>query len=178
MTREAIIAATLGIAEHKGWEKTTVRAISQAIGYSTIKIYADFGSKEGLFREIQARGFSQLLATYRDSIMPAVGGVETLVSLTLAHFRFARTHAALYDLMFQLGGAPCSLPGGDHLRITSEPVRACLEALHGQVDRTLFFHWWTLAHGFVAISRIDTSLDQAAAEVMLQKIVRQFATNL
>ena len=68
MDKNKIIEQTIHLAQKKGWEKTSVREISKEIGYSTIKIYSDFGGKDGLLKEIQRKGFKGLKEVYLTSI--------------------------------------------------------------------------------------------------------------
>lgn len=168
-----IIEAAVKIAAQHGWEKTSVREISKAIGYSTIKIYSDFESKEGLLKAIQKQGFSLLRNEYKRSIQAQDTAEAKLVELTLAHYRFAVRQGAYYDLMFQMNGSTCALPQSDVLENASLPIRQLLETVAGKVDKALFFHWWALAHGFVTITQADKTREKEAIE-LLKVIVQQF----
>ena len=174
MDKTNIIEATLKLARDKGWEKVSVRDIAKEINYSTIKIYSDFGSKESLLREIQAEGFHLLKKNYEEAIAGEQDAGEQLLKLSLAHYHFARQQQVYYDLMFQLNGTNCKLPDGEMLSNTSEPVRDLLKQLHGSLDKSLFYNWWVLAHGFVAITATYPPGTLAEAEEMLQTMIRRF----
>lgn len=178
MEREEIIQAALSIAKEKGWDKTSVRDIAHEINYSTIKIYSDFGSKEGLLREIQQEGFRQLRQQYVQSSKNEDKASEKLIRLTLAHYQFAREQRVYYELMFQMNGSDCSMPGHDVLQTASEPIRELLQEIHGSVDRTLFFHWWALVHGFVVISGTQSKVSSSEAAEILATIVRRFVSSI
>ena len=178
MEKTEIIQAVIDIAQAKGWDKTSVRDISKKINYSTIKIYSDFGSKDGLLQEVQKEGFRRLRRAYVKSGDNAIDATEKLVQLTLAHYRFARQHRAYYELMFQMNGSECSTPGGDVLQTASEPIRQLIQKIHGEVNRTLFFHWWALAHGFVVITDTQSKLSLAEALKMLSTIIRRFVSSI
>lgn len=168
-----IIDAALKLAAERGWEKTSVREISKAIGYSTIKIYSDFESKEGLLKAIQKQGFSLLKSEYMRSVQSADTVETKLIELTVAHYRFAVYQKTYYDLMFQMNGSTCSLPGGSVLENASLPIRELLQTIAGKADKTLFFHWWALAHGFVAITTADKTKENEAIAT-LREIMKNF----
>ena len=168
-----IYDAALNIASQHGWEKTSVREISKAIGYSTIKIYSDFQNKEGLLRAIQNQGFQLLKNEYQRSLQRNDDDEIRLQELTVAHYHFALKHRTYYDLMFQMNGSTCSLPESRVLEQTSLPVRSLLESIAGKADKALFFHWWALAHGFVAITNADQT-KEAEATALIRGIMRQF----
>lgn len=178
MEKSEIVQAAVEVAKEKGWDKTSVRDISKKINYSTIKVYSDFGSKDGLLQEIQKDGFRRLRQAYVRSGTNATSTAEKLVQLTLAHYRFACQHRAYYELMFQMNGSGCSMPGGDVLQTTSEPIRQLIQDIHGKVDRTLFFHWWALAHGFVVITGTQAKLPLHEATEMLGEIAQRFVTSI
>ena len=170
---QQIVEAALQIASRQGWEKTSVREISKAIGYSTIKIYSDFQNKEGLLKEIQKQGFSLLKNEYQKSVQANDNPETQLIELTVAHYRFAIHQKTYYDLMFQMNGSTCSLPGGSVLENASLPIRELLQFIAGNVDKTLFFHWWALAHGFVAITNADKTKESEAI-LTLREIMKNF----
>lgn len=178
MEKTDIIEATLELARTKGWEKVSVRDIAKKINYSTIKIYSDFGNKELLLREIQQEGFRLLKKNYLEAVEQETKAEEKLIRLSLAHYHFAREQQVFYDLMFQLNGASCRLPDGNMLSSTSEPVRLLLKQLHGQVDKTLFYNWWALLHGFVTIPATYQPATTAEAEEMLQVMVERFIQSI
>ena len=178
MEKTDIIQAAIDIAQVKGWDKTSVRDISKKINYSTIKVYSDFGSKDGLLQEIQKEGFRRLRQAYVQSEAEATNADEKLVQLTVAHYRFARQHRAYYELMFQMNGSGCRMPGGGVLQTASEPIRQLIQDIHGKVNRTLFFHWWALAHGFVIITGTQPKISIAEATEMLCTIVRRFVSSI
>ena len=174
MDKQEILQKTLQLAERKGWENTSVRDISKAIGYSTIKIYSDFGNKNGLLLEIQKEGFKELKKSYLEAIDNNATPDTNLINLSIAHFHFAQKNSLQYDLMFQLNGAKCDRPSGDILRSTSDPIRELMIQLFGQADRTDFFNWWVITHGFIAIASDNHQINDEEAKKMLTIMVRRF----
>lgn len=173
-SREDIIEATLQLAERQGWANTSVREISRAVSYSTIKIYSEFGSKESLLAEVQQKGFRLLRDAYVAAISKMENPEDQLSELCKAHYLFSRKHARYYELMFQTNGVSCKNAAGEVLQHTSEPVRELIRQIAGHVDRTLFFTWWSLIHGFTVIMQGNFSLPEKEALTLLEAMVRNF----
>ena len=178
MNKEQILDAVTEIAQEKGWERTSVREISRHIGYSTIKIYSEFGSKENLLQAIQRKGFSLLNNAYTKAIESEDHPKGQLKALCLAHFHFAFQHKFYYDLMFQMSGVNCGAACENTLLQASAPVRELLEEIHGSMNRDIFTHWWALMHGYVAISLNNQCLNKEEGEAILEKIVDRFSGSL
>lgn len=178
LTKNEIIEAAIGIAREKGWEKTSVREISRAINYSTIKIYSEFKSKEDLLKVIQERGFVMLKNEYIKGIQSKNTSEEKLIELTISHYKFAIHQNTYYDLMFQMNGSTCALPSGKVLQNASEPIRQLLSDVAGsKVSKALFFHWWALTHGFITITRTHKTGEQES-QSMLRTIIMQFVKGI
>ncbi len=173
MDKKEILDKALEMAKERGWKNTSVRELSKAIGYSTIKIYSEFESKENLLLEIQRNGFEQLKLAYLNAIKSLPSDKDKLVAITIEHYNFSKKNKALYDLMFQIDGAPCSLPSRAILENTSEPIRHILTNIAGKLDKSLFFHWWAIAHGFVNITHSEKVSEEEALE-MLNSIMSNF----
>ena len=84
-----ILEKTIQLASDKGWADISVRGISKAIGYSTIKIYSDFGGKDKLLFEIQKQGFLILDEKYKEAISRLSSPKEKLIQISIAHIRFS-----------------------------------------------------------------------------------------
>ncbi len=178
INKNEILDAAVAIAQEKGWEKTSVRDISKMISYSTIKIYSEFGNKEGLLKMIQKRGFLMLKNEYRKSIETQNTSDDKLIELTVRHFQFSKQHKVYYDLMFQMNGSPCPFPDGEVLRIAGQAVSRLLSEVAGYpTDKVLFFNWWALAHGFIAITNADKTEEEQAI-VLLSGIMKNFVKGI
>ncbi|MEM6343423.1 MAG: TetR/AcrR family transcriptional regulator [Bacteroidota bacterium] len=174
MERCEIIKAAVDLARKQGWPKTTVRAIAKEIGYSTIKIYSDFGNKNGLFKAIQKEGFLALRMAYDASEEEVQEPANRLVALSLAHYEFAMEHKPVYQLMFQMAGTNCDLEEEGQKFKSSQPIRDAIFELCGKVDRTLFFNWWVIAHGFIVTVAYDHQIPTEEAKPMLKQMVQNF----
>lgn len=104
-----IRAEALLIADENGWEKLTVRALSERLGYAPPILYQHFKSKEHLLRDIVASGFERLNSSMEKAAEAPGDSGQKLVRVARARFRFAINHKALHNLMFGAGG-PCRRP--------------------------------------------------------------------
>ncbi|MFK7923047.1 MAG: TetR/AcrR family transcriptional regulator [Bacteroidia bacterium] len=174
MERCEIIKTAVELARKQGWPKTTVRAIAKEIGYSTIKIYSDFGNKDGLFRAIQKSGFGLLREAYDEVVSSEKSTAEQLIALSLAHYDFAMEYKPIYELMFQMAGTNCEAGSDNPQFKSSQPIRDVIFELCGKVDRTLFFNWWVIAHGFIVSVAYGHQVAESEAKEMLTQMVRNF----
>lgn len=135
----------------------TVRSISKKIGYSTIKIYSDYGSKENLLLEIQKGGFQKINKKYNEAIIEGGINEENLVNVSCAHVLFSQENKALYDLMYSLNGANCIEGAFETKRKVAQVIQQFLDPLHPYDKNTIFFHYYALIHG-LAITIRDIKL--------------------
>ncbi|MEM9831430.1 MAG: TetR/AcrR family transcriptional regulator [Bacteroidota bacterium] len=178
MEKQEVIQAAIEVAKGKGWNQTSVRAIAKKIQYSTIKIYSDFGSKEALLQEVQHQGFLLIREEYEKAIQIEETAEKKLVALTLAHYAFAIDQKEYYELMFQMGGTNCQVSDRDIMFRTSQPIRDLIFQIGGRVDKTLFFNWWVIAHGFVVVVGQDPLIPRAEAVDMLSDITQNFIKSI
>ena len=175
MNKNDIIQAAIDIASESGWAKASVRNISKRIDYSTIKIYSEFGGKEGLMTTIQTQGFAKLRQTMLNAIATEQTPEEQFIALNLAYYNFTKTHRAYYELMFQMNGTNCSKATSSILQHTSEPIRSLISQISGApTSKSQFFNWWALMHGFVAITEGNQYANEQEAVAMLVEMVGRF----
>jgi AcrR family transcriptional regulator len=96
--RETLIAAALRILETDSVEPT-LRAVARAAGVSAMAPYRHFPDKAGLMAAVANRGFEML----RDVLIAADNepdAREALFAQGMAFIDFARTHPALFRLMY------------------------------------------------------------------------------
>ena len=178
MEKQEIIRAALDIAEQEGWENTSVRAIARKIGHSTIKIYSDFGNKEGLLQAVQQQGFLLIKEWYQKALQQEKNPEKQLISLTKAHYAFAIEQQKYYELMFQMNGTNCPASDENIMFKTSQPIRDLIFQICGRIDKTLFFNWWVIAHGFVVVVGQDTRIAYEEAQTMLSAIIQNFIKSI
>jgi AcrR family transcriptional regulator len=96
--RETLIAAALRILETES-EEPTLRAVARAAGVSAMAPYRHFPDKAGLLAAVASRGFEMLR-----SVLVAADNEpdarEALFAQGMAFIDFARTHPALFRLMY------------------------------------------------------------------------------
>lgn len=175
MNKNDIIQAAIEIASENGWAKASVRNISKRINYSTIKIYSEFGDKEGLMSAIQKEGFGKLRAVMLAAIEKEKTPEEQFIALNLVYYDFTKTYRAYYELMFQMNGTNCSKVEGSTLRHTSEPIRSLISQISGQpTTKSQFFNWWAIMHGFVAITDGNYYTNEHEAVAILKDMIKRF----
>ena len=177
MDRDAIIQTAVNIAQRDGWAKASVRNISKEINYSTIKIYSEFGSKDNLLYEVQKQGFRMLHKAMIDAIETEVTPENQFIALNIAHYEFALDNKVYYDLMFQMNGTNCKHPNDNTKMNTSQPIRSLLAQLSSEPpSKSLFFNWWALIHGFVAVS--NDKMSRTESIEILKEIVQRFIKSI
>jgi AcrR family transcriptional regulator len=96
--RAALIAAALAILEAES-EEPTLRAVARAAGVSAMAPYRHFPDKAGLLAAVADRGFEML----RSALIIAddqPDARDALFAQGMAFIDFARTHPALFRLMY------------------------------------------------------------------------------
>lgn len=171
-SRQVIIQAALNLAVVKKWENVSLRKIANNIGYSTMKIYSDFGSKEELLYAIQKEGFILLSKAYQKAVEQADS--SSLEQLFLAHVQFAKKYPAYYELMFDHAFSNCKE------RVTEDKRRACstisgaIEALGTADSRTTFIHFFSLIEGFIKVTKDMPQPSANFIEKTSKTIVKNF----
>ncbi|MEM7107474.1 MAG: helix-turn-helix domain-containing protein [Bacteroidota bacterium] len=174
MDRSQILNHVLALANKKGWEKTSVRDISAAIGYSTIKVYSDFGGKEKLLQEIQERGFKQLQEHYLNALRRDTTHEEKLFEMACSHAIFSFTNPTLYDLMFSLNEANCK-PGTLSIkRKTGNLIKEVLDELTKDDASQVFLQFFAWIHGFSIICREIPNVNEGELKKMVKAQVKNF----
>jgi len=146
-----IVTSTLELAREVGWSRVSVRAIAKKIGYSTIKIYSEFGSKDGLLVEIQNRGFRQLRAHYLAASDKGKSAAHTLEEIALAHVQFALDNPTLYPLMFGNLYPGCQEESRQSKREAGGEILKVIQALTQESPQIAFLQFFSMLTGFVSL---------------------------
>jgi AcrR family transcriptional regulator len=107
---DQLLAAAAALIAEKGYEATSMREVSRAVGVSLAGLYHYFASKEDLLYQLQYRTFGALLAG-QEQIAAQPGTAEERFSrLLIGHLRFFAGHrnelkACTYELE-SLSGEP------------------------------------------------------------------------
>lgn len=89
---DALFAAAAALIAEKGFEATSMRDVSRALGVSLAGLYHYFESKEELLYQIQYRTFAALLAAQQEVASQPGPPEERLRRLVIGHLRFFNRH--------------------------------------------------------------------------------------
>jgi AcrR family transcriptional regulator len=144
-----ILQTALKLIEKSGWDNMSVRKLSEKINYSTIKIYQEFGSKDGLLDELQKAGFQEL----KDFIVAAVeksdNPAEKLRNVSIAVWEFAHEKPHFFQLMFGAHGAPIIQKKSKRNMEVGYFLWKQLEETIPPNDLPLMYNWWALVYGHI-----------------------------
>ncbi len=178
LSRNQILDRTAHLAQKKGWRGITVRDISKAIGYSTIKIYSDFGGKEALLIAVQHRGFELLEKALTRAMNSHEDPKEQLLAASIAHVQFSFAHSAYYDLMFSRVGQDCEdSPSLMRLRI-KQKIKVILNGALGTSDLPTTAHHLALVHGYALLFRDNPILQHLPLEATMKQYIEQFISGV
>lgn len=142
-----------------GYEKTSMRAVAQAIDYSAGTIYRYFKDKDELMFAISVNGF-RIFYQYLNSVRQIEDPMERLQLLGRQYIRFAIDYPAYYDLMFIMPDPMNALGDNGHWEdghrshgVLVEVITSCMEkghfSGHNAIDLSLVI--WGQVHGIVAL---------------------------
>jgi len=144
--RNRIIRATLRIIADEGWDAVTIRRVATAIEYTPPIVYEHFENKEDLLQEIIVEGHKRLYKTFANTTDKDNDAKTALMSVSLAHWRFAFENEKLYRLMFD---SRRPLPSETIFSIGRKIEGLFLElARDDQLARELMFNWMCLVQGY------------------------------
>lgn len=103
------------------------RAVCEAVGVGAPVLYRLFGDKNGLLSALVDHGFDRYLATKR-AAEPSEDPVEDLRNGWDTHVEFARSHPAVYRLMFSPGFATVPTAAQEAMRLLREVLDRCAAA--------------------------------------------------
>ena len=109
------------------------RAVCEAVGVGAPVLYRLFGDKNGLLSALVDYGFDRYLATKR-AAEPSQDPVEDLRSGWDTHVEFARSHPAVYRLMFSPGFATVPSAAQEAMRLLRDVLDRCAAAGVLRVD--------------------------------------------
>lgn len=172
--KEEIIQSTLKLVHQHGWDKVSVRMISKEIGYSTIKIYSDFGSKEQLLFEIQKKGFAKLRQEYQAAIAQSDSPELKLERLALVHVRFALNEPTYYELMFSWKFINCKSEAAHVKQKTGMVIFDVVKELGVAEPRIAFMQFFSMLYGYVELSKELLDQKGPSVESTIEKFVHNF----
>jgi len=157
--RSLILSTAASLFREKGYEKTSMRAIAEAIEYSPGTIYRYFENKDQLLYEVSVRGFS-LFFEYLSSVRNVEDPMQRLHKLGEAYISFAIDYPSYYDLMLIMKDPIRSLKekeswkeGGTSHGVLTSIIKDCKAAGYFEsydVDE-LSLMIWGQVHGIVSL---------------------------
>lgn len=98
--RERICSAAMDLFLREGFERTSIRRIAAAIGYTPGAIYSYFGDKDDILYAIHEQGFARLGLLLHTLDGGSLSARERFERLGELYLRFAFENPQYYDLMF------------------------------------------------------------------------------
>jgi len=173
--RAVLIETGLLVIAEKGVRALTLREIGLRAGVSRTAAYRHFSNKADLLFAICEAGFQQFgdtLESARDEAGPVFA--DRMLAMSLAYVRFAREHAAYYEVMFQ--------NEGEHTRrghsaaygfaILEQTIREGQESgdvMAGDSNRIAEFVW-SMVHGVSSLGLTRPGFTEFCAETILRGI--------
>lgn len=183
-TRSGILLTAKAIARREGWQAVSIRKIADAIEYSAPVVYEYFDSKDVLLDEIRNEGFRHLYQEYNRILKLYRDPEKRLYEISLIQWEFARQQPEIYQVMFNLDGAYCTLPvyQSEDMNAVRDVVSEILFSFipkSKESIRRLYFEWWSVSHGMITLAMLlqdEQPLDQS--EQVYKEAMRRFVRGL
>ena len=172
------------IARREGWQAVSIRKIADAIEYSAPIVYEYFDSKDVLLDAIRNEGFRHLHVEYNRIIKLYRDPEKRLYEISLIQWEFARQHPEMYQVMYNLDGAYCTMPvyESDEMQAVSDAVCQILFSFIPKSKESiqrLYFEWWSVSHGMIMLAMLlkgQQPLDKS--EEIYCEAIRRFVRGL
>ena len=146
--RHALLAAALDAIDERGVTAMSLRDVARRAGVTHTAAAYHYGDKAGLLAAVAADGYRHLA----DQLAAAQEKEGGFLAMGVAYVRFALTHSAHFEVMYQ----PAIYDAGDPT--VRDARAAAADLLYGSRDRTedetlLGVAAWSIVHGFVTLWR-------------------------
>ncbi len=179
--RLLILEAAKQIFIEEGFEKASIRAISDRIEYSPATIYLYFKDKNELLFAIHELGFEKLLAEMSSAIDGIEDPIEQLRKRGYAYMKFAFENPEMYDLMF-IQNAPIDTLknqevwscGEQNFTLLCETIQSCIDANLIRIKdlNVAAMSIWSFMHGLVSL-RIRNRFNKFNGDVDVHELMIQ-----
>ena len=149
--RQKMMDEVCTMANAEGWETISTRKLAEKIDYSTIKIYEEFGSKEGILVELQKTGFLELRSYVSRAEEKSTVPVEKIRNVSQAVWEFANSKPESFQIMFGIKGAPCTESLSKNTHEYRQFLIGKLVEAYPDGSKSLLFNWCVLIYGFISI---------------------------
>lgn len=183
-TRSGIVKTAKSIARREGWQAVSIRKIADAIEYSAPIVYEYFDSKDVLLDEIRNEGFRYLYQEY-DRILSLYRDPEKrLYEISLTQWEFARQQPEIYQVMYNMEGAFCTLPvyQSKTMQAVSGIVKKSIFSFIPKSEESIkkiYYQWWSVSHGMITLAMMlqdEQPLD--VSEQVYRETMRRFVRDL
>ena len=185
-TAADVLAAAEGLLEQAGPEALSMRALARELGTSYQVVYSRIGGKGDVARALHDDGFARMCRL--DGLGEPPGSTAHVVALALRYLAFARSHPALFELMF---GAPIPELVRDDASHAVEvegfrrtwvaAVRGWLDAHHPERPRPtavrLAWRLWTAVHGITVLDLAGHTTPSGDVTAEVEGVVRRLLTD-
>lgn len=183
-TRSGIMSTAKAIARREGWQAVSIRKIADAIDYSAPIIYEYFDSKDVLLDEIRNEGFLHLHQEYERILKLYRDPEKRLYEISLIQWKFSRQQPEIYQVMYNLDGAYCTVPiyQSDAMQAVSDVVCQIIFSFIPKSKESinrLYFEWWSVSHGMIMLGMLlkdQQPLEQS--EQIYREAMRRFVRGL
>lgn len=157
--RKLILSTAAELFRENGYEKTSMRAIADAIEYSPGTIYRYFRDKDELLYAVSERGF-KLFFEYLSSILDVQDPMKRLQKLGETYISFALEFPSYYNLMFimndpmrSIGDKDSWQDGRRSLSVLTGIIKDCQRAgyFEDYAPEGLSLMLWGQLHGIVSL---------------------------
>lgn len=182
--RSGILKTAKSIARQEGWQAVSIRKIADAIEYSAPVVYEYFDSKDVLLDEIRSEGFRYLYQEYDRIINLYRDPEKRLYEISLVQWEFARQQPEIYQVMYNISGALCTMPIYESesmqavSRIVCKTIFSFIPKAEESIKR-LYFQWWSMSHGMIMLAMLlkdEQPLDYS--EQIYRESMRRFVRDL
>jgi AcrR family transcriptional regulator len=159
-TRERICTAAMRLFLEEGIERTSMRRIADAVGYTPGALYSYFRDKEDVLFELHRAGFDRLRAAMRTLDAEQPTPRQRLMRIGEVYIRFAIENPHYYELMFilsdmrkRIGEQERWNEGLDTYDMLRSAVREAMDdgvIPPGDVEAAVFA-LWSHVHGTVSL---------------------------
>lgn len=158
--RDEICAAAMALFLREGFERTSIRRIAHAIGYTPGAIYSYFGDKDDILYALHEQGFARLGVLLHTLDDPALSPRERFERVGEFYLRFALENPHYYDLMFiksrtakkirEQADWPVGLDTYDYVRSIVRDCMADGTLREGDLEAATFA-LWAAVHGMASL---------------------------
>ncbi|WP_020605354.1 TetR/AcrR family transcriptional regulator [Spirosoma spitsbergense] len=182
--RSGILKTAKSIARQEGWQAVSIRKIADAIEYSAPVVYEYFDSKDVLLDEIRSEGFRYLYQEYDRIVNLYRDPEKRLYEISLVQWEFARQQPEIYQVMYNMSGALCTMPIYESesmqavSRIVCKTIFSFIPKSEESIKR-LYFQWWSISHGMIMLAMLlkdEQPLDHS--EQIYRESMRRFVRDL